>query len=220
MPIPDLSQGAGSLIREGQYILANVKADPETAADAALLAGPQATLSAAVVARRDADTAAIEAAAVATRRLSAAQRAIIAFGVKAFGHYGSRTDPGYLALFPMAPSALANSAGADRAVRFAALRKATQVDALPQELRAAAAAVHTALGAFDAAGLADGAAAAAFKAAFAQEKQATDAWQTAVRTLRGRLIMLFPRDAKRVASYFPQARARAKAAKPVVAPPA
>lgn len=213
MPMPSLTLGAGSIIRDGIYIIANIKADPATAGDAQLVSVPQVALVSAVTARRDADAVAIESGALLARRLSAAQEAVVALGIKAFGHFGSRNAPEYLRLFPAAPSTLVAAPAAARAAGFAALAKALAQPGLPQELSGAAAAVTSVFAALDAATLADAAANQALRQAVAAEKAAADAWQTAVRTLRGRLIMLFPRDAKRVNSYFPPRKGTAKAAK-------
>jgi hypothetical protein len=213
MPMPSLTKGAGSIIRDGIYIIANVKADPDTAAEAKLVFDPQGLVVKAVAARRDADTAAIESGALLVRRLSTAQEAVVALGIKAFGHFGSRTAPEYLRLFPVAPSTLVAASTAARTAGFAALAKALASPDLPKELAASASAVTAAYAALDAAAAADATATEALRQAVAAEKAAADAWHTAVRTLRGRLIMLFPRDAKRVTSYFPPRKRAAKAAK-------
>ncbi len=213
MPMPSLTLGAGSIIRDGIYIIANVKADPATAGDANLVLVPQAAVVKAVTGRRDADAAAIESGALLARRLSAAQEAVVALGIKAFGLFGSRTAPEYLRLFPVAPSTLVAAPAAVRTAGFAALAKALAAQELPKELTAGAAAVAAGFAALDAATAADAAANEALQQAVAAEKAAADTWQTAVRTLRGRLIMLFPRDTKRVNSYFPPRKRAAKAAK-------
>lgn len=213
MPMPSLTLGAGSIIRDGIYIIANVKADPATVAEAHLVVVPQSVVVKAVTARRDADATALESGALYDRRLSAAQEAVVALGIKAFGHFGSRTSPEYLRLFPAAPSKLIAAPTATRTAGFAALAKALAAQELPKELAASAAAVKDAFAVLDAASAADAAANEALRQAVAAEKATADTWHTAVRTLRGRLIMLFPRDAKRVNSYFPARKAAAKPAK-------
>jgi hypothetical protein len=70
---------------------------------------------------RDADTAAIESGALLVRRLSTDQEAVVALGIKAVGHFGSRTAPDYSRLFAVAPAALVAASTAARSAGFAAL---------------------------------------------------------------------------------------------------
>jgi len=214
MPMPALTARKGDLLRDGIYVAAAVKADPDTAADVGLIAADQHKLDAAVVARREADTVAIEAGALADHRLGVLRREIVAFGVKAFGHFGSRSAAGYVRIFAAAPSQIIATSGDARARAFDAVRKAAADKETPKELAEAAKALEAAFKAHDAAAASDAKAAAALRAAIDAEDKAADGWHTAVRRLRGRLIMLFPRDSARVNGYLPPARKGSKSAKP------
>ena len=86
---------------------------------------------------RNADTAAIESGALLVRRLSTAQEAVVALGIKAFGHFGSRTAPEYLRLFAVAPSALVAASTAARSAGFAALAEVLVSSASPATFRRA-----------------------------------------------------------------------------------
>jgi hypothetical protein len=86
---------------------------------------------------RDADTAAIESGALLVRRLSTAQEAVVALGIKAIGHFGSRPAPEYLRLFPLAPSALVAASPAARSAGFAALAEVLVSSASPATFRRA-----------------------------------------------------------------------------------
>ncbi len=211
MPLPALSATSGNLVRDGIYVIARIAADPATHTLTVTLEGPQDALEKAVVARRAADKGAILAAAVADYLLGEVQRATVAFGVKVFGHYGSRTDPQYVRIFPAAPFAIANSNPSDRVTAFGALRKAATDPATAKELAPAVKLVVAAIDAWTAGTGAAAKADAGLKAASKAESAAADAWQTAVRKLRGQIIVLFPRDAPRQRSYFPATKAVKKA---------
>jgi hypothetical protein len=86
---------------------------------------------------RDADTAAIESGALLVRRLSTDQEAVVALGIKAVGHFGSRTAPECLRLFAVAPSTLVAASTAARTAGFAALAKALASSASPATSRRA-----------------------------------------------------------------------------------
>ena len=203
MSLPALSATSGNHIRDGIYTIARTAADPATHTLTVTLEAPQDALEKAVVARRAADKAAILAAAVVDYRLGELQRAIVAFGVKVFGHYGSRTDAQYLRIFPISPSLIATCNPSDRVTSFGALRKAAVDPATAKELAPAVKLVVAAIDDWTAGAAAATKADEGLKAASKAESDAADAWQTAVRKLRGQIIVLFPRDAPRQRSYFP-----------------
>ncbi|MBM4345259.1 MAG: hypothetical protein FJ100_17960 [Deltaproteobacteria bacterium] len=203
-PAPTATKG--TVTRDCIYIIAAVKADPETAAEVNLIELEQAKLESSFEGRRKADKGAIEAGAVVDCRLGALRREIVAFGVKAFGHFGSRTADGYVRIFAESPSKIANATGESRANKFTAVRAAVADKQTPKELADAAKALEGAFKAYDTALAADALATGGPKAAADAENKAADAWHTAVRKLRGRLIMLFPRDAGRVKSYLPPSK--------------
>lgn len=219
MPMPALTARKGDLLRDGIFIVAIIKADPDTAAEVGLVEPEQTQLEATIDARRKADKVAIESGAVVDHRLGALRREIVAFGVKVFGHFGSRTAAGYLRVYPEAPSKIANANEETRTKKFDTLRKAAADQQTPKELAEAAKALDKAFAAFDVATTADGVATAGLETATGSEDQGADNLHTAVRKLRGRLIMLFPRDMARVNSYLPKAKAPPKPKKvPVVEP--
>ncbi len=206
MPVPPLATPADHLRRDGVYIQSHLQADPETAALANVLETAQEGLIKAIGGLQPVDTAAIMAAAVADFRLNAVQRAIVAFGTKCFGHFGSRQDPGYLLVYPVAPSSIAHAAQGERAELVAKLRKAATSSTLPKELAPAAKVLVAAIDEWTAGDAAAATANDALEKANKTVAMAADAWQTAVRKLRGKLIDLFPRDIKRQRSYFPPAK--------------
>jgi hypothetical protein len=206
MGLPSLTAPSGAVIRDGIYILSQLHADPETAGLHVLLENPQELVEKAIAARRDADKKAIMANAVADFRLGAAQRGIVAYGIKVFGHYGDRSDPGYLAQFPEAPSAIANVTPGERAKAFKKLRDAVIAPAVPKDLQVHAKVLVASLDEWTAAEALSAKATDGLKAASAVEQAAADMWQTAVRKVRGSLIALFPRDVKRQRSYLPASK--------------
>ena len=216
MTLPALSATSGNLVRDGIYIIARSAADPATKALTGTLQGPQDDLEKAVVVRRAADKAAILAAAVADYDLGELQRGLVAFGVKVFGHYGSRTDPQYLRIFPISPSLIATCNPSDRVASFAAVRKEASDPATAKELAPAVKLVVVAIDAWTAGTATAAKAADGLNAASKAEADAADAWQTAVRKLRGQIIALFPRDVQRQRSYFPATKSPKKA-KPTTA---
>ena len=203
MSLPALSATSGNLVRDGIYVIARIAADPATHTLTVTLEGPQDALEKAVVARRAADKGAILAAAVADYLLGEVQRATVAFGVKVFGHYGSRTDPQYVRIFPISPSLIATCNPSDRVTSFAALRKAAVDPATAKELAPSVKLVVAAIDAWTAGTAAAVKTDEGLKAASKAEAVAADAWQTGVRKLRGQIIALFPRDVQRQRSYFP-----------------
>ncbi len=210
MPLPSLAATSDNLIRDGLYIIALILADPETLSLAPTLEGAQNALELAIDEREAMDKVAIKASAVADFRLGAAQRGIVLFGARCYGHFGSRADVGYLRLFPHSPSDIAYITPGDRVNAFAALRKAAVDAATPKEL---ASAVKVLVAALDDWTMAEAMAAKTtdgLKKASKQEADEADDWQTAVRKLRGQIISLFPRDVRRQRSYFPQKKANKK----------
>ena len=203
MPLPSLAATSGNLIRDGIYVEAQIKADPETSALGNVLETPQEVLEKNVAGRRQADKAAIMASAVADFRLNAVQRAIVKFGNQCFGHFTSRTAPGYLLIFPTAPNTVANANPSDRVQAFGDLRKAATSGMTPKELAAPVKVLVTAIDDWTAGVGASAKANDALEQASKAEAAAADDWQTAVRKLRGKLIDLFPRDVKRQRSYLP-----------------
>jgi len=213
--MPDLNAGAGTLVRDGLFISINVHADPETAHLAAPFDEAQARLVGAKNAHTSADTAAIKASALAAARYRPVRETLGALGTGLFGHFNSRTVKGYVRVFPMSPTdllALPNDKR-DKAlenVRLAALSPET-----PKELAQKVKAYDVALRASQAADKEEKAAAKALAESIAAEKEVADAWQTAVRVLKSALEQIFPRDAKKVASYLPN-RAKKRTAKAAV----
>lgn len=208
MALPPLQATSGNLIRDGLYTQGQIHADPETHALVPTLEGPQIALEKSVENRRAADKVAIMAAASADFRLGAAQRAIVTFGVKVYGHFTSRTDPHYLRILPHAASDLAGANPSDRAATFAALRKEALDPATPKDLAPAVKLVVAAIDEWTTTTAASAKADDALKVVGKAEAKAADEWQTAVRKLRGQLIALFPRDVKRQRSYFPASKPR------------
>ncbi len=215
MGMPAINATSGALVRDGIYIQALVKADPETRDLADVLAHSQRDLRATMVVRTEHDTNAIEAGADATFWLGAVRRAIVAFGTKAFGHFLSRKADGYLRLLPKSPTALGGVVAGQRAATFEKLKKAALDKATPKELQAAAKELADAIDGWSAAVKVEAAMDEQLAQALAAEKKVADGWHTSVRKLRGRLIDRFPRDARRVSSYFPRrvaSNGKAKAA--------
>ena len=210
MSLPSLQATSGNLIRDGLYTQAQIHADPETQALIPTLEPAQASLEKAVDGRRAADKAAIMAAAAADYRLGSLQRAIVVFGAKVYGHFANRTDEHYLRLLPHSASEIAMANPSDRATTYAALRKESLDPATPKELAPAVKVLVAAIDEWSAATATSDKADAALKAAGKTEASVADAWQTAVRKLRGQLIALFPRDLRRQRSYFPAAKAPRK----------
>lgn len=208
MPLPALATKSGTLVRDGIYIIANLKADLETADLVEVVAPDQAALKKQMAVRTDTDTTAIEASAVADARLNALKRSIVHLGTRAFGFYLSRKADGYLRLLPQSPSQIIGLPVAQRTVAFDRLKKAAQAAETPKELGPTVKELVAAYDAFTGAAATDKTADEALRAALALEKKAVDAWHTAVRRLRGRLIDRFPRDSKRVGTYFPKGAAK------------
>lgn len=204
MGMPTLSATSGTLVRDGIYIQALIKADPATADLADVLAHSQADLRAAMATRTEQDTAAIEAGAQADYWLGAVRRAMVVFATKAFGHFLSRKADGYVRLLPKAATALGGVPAAERVPTFDRLKKAALDKATPKELGPAAKELADTVDAWHAAIKVEGALDEQLAHALVTEKRVADAWHTSVRKLRGRLIDRFPRDARRVSSYFPR----------------
>lgn len=217
MSIPSLQATSGNLIRDGIYTQAQIHADPETASLAPTLEGPQIALEKTVVDRRAADKVAITTAAVADNRLGTLQRAIVLFGTKLFGHCGSRTAAEYLRIYEKSPSDTAGVNPSERALTYANLRKRVTDPATPKELAPAVKVLVAAIDDWTNAVAAEIKAAEGLKAASKAESDAADVWQTAVRKLRGQLIVLFPRDVSRQRSYFPAGRSASKSKKSTTA---
>ena len=181
MPLPAITATSDYLVRDGLYIHARLAADADTQALTSTLDAQQKKLEDSVANRRLADRTAIEAAAMADHRLTMLQRAIVAFGVKVYGHYGARTDAQYVRIFPIAPSLLAACNPSDRMASFAALRNEavdaeTSIDLAPA-VKLVVAAIDAWRAAVDAAEKVDDQLASAVRA----EAAAADGWQTAVR---------------------------------------
>ena len=214
--LPILEALSGVLIRLGIYIIARLKAKAATQDLVATLQPAQLKLKASMGAREAADTQAIEAGAATDDRLGDLREQILAFGVKAFGHFGSRKAEGYLAIYPKAPSDLVKTPVAQRDAVFARLRKAAL--AAPKELAVFAKDLEAAGAAWAKAVTAEAAAAEALAQAVKAEKKAADEWQTAVRVLKARLTERYPRSPEKVAGFFPAAAGKKAAAAQVVEP--
>ncbi len=216
--LPLLDALSGVLIRLAIYIIARLKAKPATKDLVATLQPAQTKLKGAMTVREAADTLAIEAGANLDDRYLDLCEQIGIFGVKAFGHFGSRTAEGYLEIFPKAPSILVKTPVLQRAAVFAKLRKAALAG--PKELAAFAKELDATGAAWDKAVLDDAAAQEALAVAVKAEKKAADEWQTAVRVLKAQLAQRFPRNPEKVASFFPPTpkKAAVVALEPVVAP--
>ena len=213
MPMPPLDSTAGATLRDVIYSNAHIKADKETVQLVGTLSPHQVKLKKAIGARNDADTAAIEASAVTDAAWTGVRAALQAFGTKAFGHFVKRTEPGYLRIFALSPTDLLGLTEDKRKEALDKVLKAGHAKETPKELAAPVAAFAVALQAWQDVQTAEAAAVEGYQDKVGALKVAVDEALTAVRKLKGQLQTLFPRDARRVQSFFPRRTAGAKKAK-------
>ena len=214
MGIPSLNTKADNLVRHGKYIIARCKADPETGALVKSFDPTQESLKKAISAREGVDEVAIQAAALADHRLGAVQRGIMTFGVKAYGYYGNRSSPDFLRLFPVSPSRTATTTPGKRDKVWLRLRSEALDAATHKDLAAGVKLLVAAIDDWSSAQAAADKAMTALQKASTQEAAMADLWHTAVRKLRGELMVLFPRDVKRQQSFMPMSKTSSKAAAP------
>lgn len=216
MALPPIATASGGLVRDGIWTLSRAKPDPRVNSFLPPFQATQDQLVAAMAARRTADNLAIEAAGATAYAHAQVRAAIISMGTKAFGFFESRTDPKYLWLFPTSPSLLSVTPLDKRGKAFDELVERAKDKSMPKELAEPVKTLAAAVAAWKAASDAEDKAGKAVAGALATERQAADAWHTAVRTLKFQIGTVFPRDPGQVNSYFPKVAASKKAK--VVAP--
>jgi hypothetical protein len=216
MRFPTSSDSVQTLINLGRYASSRVRADPEVKSLAYLIADAQATLVKAIGARNGAADLLIDREAVRDHAVLQLNNVVMDLGRQAYAQFGSRSDKGYLRLFPQAPSAIALVPDRERQSVLTGFIKEWKSAQTPKAFAPTVKKLLEAWAAVEAADTGVAAHDAQLMAEREAEGAAREGWYAGYRRLHAQLTDKFPQDKGRVESYFRSAAVKAKAKKPAL----
>ncbi len=203
MPAPTPAAAVSEYFSYDLYVIARLSADPATAGHVPLVEVPHLALAQKVATRNQADDAVRKALAKRDYERDRLSDLLEPFALQVAAHHGSKSAPGYLALFPLTPAQLATLPLKDLPKALANLQAAIAEAGTPKEVKAFAKPVLEQIALLDKAQAALDGANTQLKKAGEAVAAAKDQVLTGIAKLRAALQSQFPRQPKRVARYLP-----------------